>query len=617
MNHLFKKYALPQIFRKPAAFLLAVSVSTSLMLTGCVVSSRGITPPSPQAAKTSEDRSDQQAFDQLVDRIFMENVNASIIDLHYTLMNPDQMGIEPPESPYGDFSLEESQRETEKLAGYADALAAIQKKNLDKDSQLDYDILETYLETELSCTGLEVYAQPLAPTIGIQAQLPVLLAEYRFYRKEDIEDYFSLLTGLDAYFGQIMALEREKAAQGLMVSDAAIDRILDSCQPYLEDGEGCLLHGTFRERLEEMETFDPQSALTEEEKTALEEKHRELVTTAFIPAYQQLIDGLQGLKGTGRVEGGLCNYPKGKEYYRYLVYSSTFTSCKNVDTLRKTIEKRISEDFQAAAKLLAENPGLYDQLTAFSFSLSDPEEILTCLQEKIREDYPEPISEDYALHYVPKALEPVLSPAFYLTPPMDLPDSNTIYLNQGSYAAQDQLFTTLAHEGYPGHLYQTAYFIRREPKPFRHLLSFSAYKEGWATYVEYDSCRLDDQMEPELAELMALNNSINLGIHAYLDIMINDQGWDLSQVSSYVNEYFNDPNQELSKALLEAMVDNPTNYLEYYVGYLEFSDMRRKAEKALGNAFIAKDFHQFLLDIGPAPFAVIRDRLEAWIKERK
>jgi len=200
---------------------------------------------------------------------------------------------------------------------------------------------------------------------------------------------------------------------------------------------------------------------------------------------------------------------------------------------------------------------------------------------------------------------------------MDLPDSNTIYINRGSYAAKDQLFTTLAHEGYPGHLYQSSYFIRREPKPFRHLLSFSSYKEGWATYVEYDSCRLDEKISPEVAELMNLNSSINLGIHAYLDIMVNDQGWNLEQVSDYVSQYFEDPNQELARALLEAMVDNPTNYLEYYVGYLEFSDMRKKAEKALGKAFEAKAFHQFLLDIGPAPFAVIRKHLEDWIKERK
>lgn len=617
MEILSQELHLPQIFRKPAAFLLAVSISTSLTLTGCMFSHGGISLPSPSISKTQKVTSDQEAFDQLTDKLFYDNVNASIIDLHYTMMNPDRMGIEPPDSPYGTFSLEESRRETEKLKEYADLLASIKRKNLDEESRLDYDILETYLKTELSCDGLELYVQPLAPTIGIQAQLPVLLAEYCFYRKEDIEDYFTLLTGLEEYFDQILTLEQEKAAQGLMNGDDAIDRILDSCRPYLEGGDSCLLNGTFRERLEEMEKFDSGLRLTEEEKAAYEQRHKELIEEAFIPAYKHLMEGLENLKGTGRVEGGLCNYPEGKAYYRYLVYSSTYTSCKNVDTLRKTIEKRISEDFDAAAKLLSADPGLYDRLFGFSFSLSDPVEILTCLREKIRQEYPEPISEDYSLHYVPEALESVLSPAFYLTPPIDLPDSNTIYINRGSYAAQDQLFTTLAHEGYPGHLYQTAYFIRREPKPFRHLLSFSSYKEGWATYVEYDSCRLDDGIQTEVAELMALNSSINLGIHAYLDIMVNDQGWDLSQVSAYIDQYFDDPDQELAKALLEAMVDNPTNYLEYYVGYLEFSDMRRKAEKALGSAFVPKDFHQFILDIGPAPFGVIRSRLEEWIKKQK
>lgn len=200
--------------------------------------------------------SDQAAFDQLTDKIFDENVNASIIDLHYTMMNPEQMGIEPPDSPYGTFTLEEMQRETKKLEGYSDALKAVKKQNLDKESQVDYEILETYLETELSCAGLELYVQPLAPTIGVQAQLPVLLAEYRFYRREDIEDYFSLLEGLDEYFGQILEMEQKKAAAGLMISDKAIDRILDSCRPYLEDGKDCLLYGTFAGRLEEIKDFN-------------------------------------------------------------------------------------------------------------------------------------------------------------------------------------------------------------------------------------------------------------------------------------------------------------------------------------------------------------------------
>lgn len=614
-----KKYlnVLPLAFRKSAAFLLTASISISLVFTGCASSKTGKQPQGEiSSEQTEQSYAAKEAFAQFTDEIFRENTAKSLIDLHYTLANPENIGIGAAKSPYGEISLAIMQEETEMVKGYLDRLSAIHRENLTPEDQLDYDILKNYLETEFSCAGLEAYAQPLAPTIGIQAQLPILLAEYNFYQPKDIEDYFLLLAELDNYFGQILQLEQEKAEQGLMITDKAIDRILDSCQPYLESGENSLLHGTFVERLENLQK-NSSFSLTEEEKASYIQRHQDLIASSFVPAYQHLIEGLENLKGTGQTEGGLCQYPHGKEYYRYLVYSSTFTSCKNVDTLRKIIEKRMDEDFEEMRQLLAKEPDLLDQVTNMAFSLTDPAEILACLQKEIQHDYPEPICQDYSLHYVPKALEPVLSPAFYLTSPIDRPDINTIYINQGSTSATDQLFTTLAHEGYPGHLYQTAYFIQQNPKPFRHLLSFSAYKEGWATYVEFDAYHLDKTISPSLAKILALNSSVNLGIHAYLDVMVNDQGWGLSEVSSYVGKYFSDPEQTLSQALLETMIDNPSNYLEYYVGYLEFSDMRKKTEQALGDRFEAKAFHQFLLDIGPAPFTIIRERLEEWIKEQK
>lgn len=554
---------------------------------------------------------DQELFDALTDELFQDTVTSSLVNLHYTVTDPERMGLSKPEDPYGEISLAALKEDTASYQEMLDKLDKIKKSRLEPESQLDYDILRYVLETEASAAGLEAYAQPLAPTIGTQAQLPILLAEYAFYTEEDIEDYLSLLSGLDDHFRQILAFEQEKADQGLMMTDDAIDRVLDSCRPYLEDGEANVLAGTFSERLEQV------AGLTDGQKAVYRERHRQLIGEAFIPAYEHLIQGLEALKGTGTVEGGLCCYPEGKSYYRYLVYSSTATSCKNVDTLRKTIEKRLKEDRQSIARLLKAQPELIDQLDDAGFALTDPEEIIAYLQDAIREDYPEPICLDCTLHYVPEALEEVLSPAFYLTPPMDRAAVNPIYINRGSYAATDQLFTTLAHEGYPGHLYQSSYFVSKDPAPIRHAISFGAYSEGWATYVEYDAYRLDPDMSPSMAQLLALDSSVNLGIHAYIDIMVNDQGWKVPQIHDFIADYYSDPDMQTSTALYEAMIDNPANYLEYYVGYLEFSDMRQKAEKALGDAFRPIEFHRFLLDIGPAPFPVIRERLEGWIREQK
>lgn len=591
-----------------AAAAAALFLGTGLLLNGCQAIPEDIL---PSLSRPASAENSQTLFEELTGDIFRENAASSILDRHYLMAEPENFNLSKPESLYGNGDLEGLQKSSDAIAGYLDRLNAIDPGSLSSEDQLDYQILKAYLETESTCQGLELYTQPLAPTIGVQAQLPILLAEYEFYREEDIDDYFSLLEGLGAYFDQILSLEQEKASQGLMMSDDAIDRVLDSCEPYLDSSENCVLAGTFLERLDRLNGLD--SAKKED----YVRRHEELIRTAFVPAYEKLMEGLSGLKGSGKVQGGLCRYPDGREYYRYLVYSSTYTSCRDVTTLRKTIERRIERDFRELASIVARRQDLLDSLPDVSFALTEPHEILRQLMEQTALSYPAPICEDYTIRYVPKALEPVLSPAFYLTPPIDRDGSNTIYINQGSAASgQDHLFTTLAHEGYPGHLYQTTYFLSTDPSPFRHLLSFGAYTEGWATYVEMESYQMDESLDQDLARLLALNSSITLGLHAYIDIMVNDQGWDIPQIHNFITSYYDDPDQEFSAALYEAMVDNPSNYLEYYVGYLEFSDMREKAEEALGEAFDLMEFHRFLLDTGPAPFSVLRKGLERWIQEQ-
>ena len=591
-----------------AAAAAALFLGTGLLLNGCQAIPEDIL---PSLSRPASAENSQTLFEELTGDIFRENAASSILDRHYLMAEPENFNLSKPESLYGNGDLEGLQKSSDAIAGYLDRLNAIDPGSLSSEDQLDYQILKAYLETESTCQGLELYAQPLAPTIGVQAQLPILLAEYEFYREEDIDDYFSLLEGLGAYFDQILSLEQEKASQGLMMSDDAIDRVLDSCEPYLDSSENCVLAGTFLERLDRLNGLD--SAKKED----YVRRHEELIRTAFVPAYEKLMEGLSGLKGSGKVQGGLCRYPDGREYYRYLVYSSTYTSCRDVTTLRKTIERRIERDFRELASIVTRRQDLLDSLPDVSFAFTEPHEILRHLMEQTALSYPAPICEDYTIRYVPKALEPVLSPAFYLTPPIDRDGSNTIYINQGSASSgQDHLFTTLAHEGYPGHLYQTTYFLSTDPSPFRHLLSFGAYTEGWATYVEMESYQMDESLDQDLARLLALNSSITLGLHAYIDIMVNDQGWDISQIHNFITSYYDDPDQEFSAALYEAMVDNPSNYLEYYVGYLEFSDMREKAEEALGEAFDLVEFHRFLLDTGPAPFSVLRKGLERWIQEQ-
>ena len=125
----------------------------------------------------------------------------------------------------------------------------------------------------------------------------------------------------------------------------------------------------------------------------------------------------------------------------------------------------------------------------------------------------------------PKSAGAFLKPCLYLISPIDDSSQNVIYINKNPIYDNQPLYNTIAHEGYPGHLYQTVWFHNHCSSDLRKILSFSGYTEGWAAYVEALSYRLDNGLDPLLGELLEANSKVTLGIHAYLDLAVNYLGW--------------------------------------------------------------------------------------------
>ena len=562
-------------------------------------------PDSPQAQKARMD------FDTLCGKLFHDQLSENYLTLHYTLADPSAYGITDCGLDFGDFSLDLLKEAGESQKEDKAALDKIPVELLDQQQQLTYKILEATYEAEEMFDGLELYYQPLAPTVGIQAQLPVLLAEYIFYSKQDVEDYLNLLSTIDGYYGQILEFEKEKAKAGLFMTDSCVDTIVSDCGAYLVAPEENFLTSTFDERI------DAMTDLGEEEKAAYKARNLEVLANHFIPAYETLLNGLKELKGTCTNEMGLCYHPKGKEYYEYLVHSSTGTTYETIDDLKDAVEKQLNYDLMAMSKLLMDHEELGEQLDNYQFSYTDPNEFLEHLRTAIAADFPELEHTSYITKYVPASLEQTLSPAFFLVPPMDRYRDCVIYINQGSVSTSGDLYTTLAHEGYPGHLYQNVYFLGNCDSPLRKILSFSSYSEGWATYVENYAYTMDNGLSKELGSLLAHNASASLALHALLDININYYGWDKDQVASYLSQYYDVSDHTVVDQIYGYMLDAPVNYLNYYVGYLEILRMKEQAEKTLKDRFQLKEFNRFLLDMGPAPFTVIKPYFKEWLNASK
>lgn len=551
--------------------------------------------------------SQQAKFDQFAKNIFIREVQADTLSLNYSLAHPEKYGIPDAKATLGGYGINRMKEELMASENYLSRLKSYRYDRLTASQQLTYQILSEYLQENLQSGDYLYYNECLGPTTGIQAQLPILFAEYGFYNKKDIDEYIKLLCCVKDYFQDIISYEQEKSARGLFMNDSVASRIIDQCKTFIDDPENNFLITYFNQRISEYK------GLTDREISGFEAANREAVLCYVIPAYRDLVEALTELKGTGTNSGGLYYYPKGREYYESLARYKT-GSDKSMEAMIQMLNSAISGGVDYLSSLTDKNPSLIDQYLSFtSFPITDPKAILADLKADITKDFPAAVPVSCQIKYVPESLADYLSPAMYLVPPIDNYGNNNIYINKNSRQNLSMIYTTVAHEGYPGHLYQCVYFRNTNPAPIRNILNFTGYDEGWATYVEYYSYHLAG-IDENLADFMETNNKVMLCMYARADIGIHYEGWTKMDTAAFIVPYVGD--EKIANSIYDTLLEEPAIYLPYAIGYLEIEELRKEAEETLGNKFNAKEFHKFLLDIGPAQFDIIEEHLQDWMKSR-
>ncbi len=587
----------------------ALTLSASFLLFGCT---RNTPPPETETERIpTADFAAEEQFQEMIHNLFYDTVTSSGLTMHSMLTAPEAYGITEYPETLGDYSIQALQDNYAELREDYEKLLSIDRSALSPELQTDYDILLEYMETEQEGEKFLLYDHPFSAISGVQVELPIVLAEYSFRTPEDAEHYLALLSSIDEYYEQLLEYVQAQKEAGIFLSDQTISDVLDSCQSYLDAPETGMMAETFLSRL------DSLTELSQEDREALISRNEEILKNDFTAAYVTLTEGLEDMKGHAESPSGASSLPNGTEYYEYLLKSSTYTSYRNPKALKDAIAGRMLDELDHAQELMSQDPELIHDLYQFDFSIQDPEDALTDLQTKLLTDFPEVPAYAYEVRTLPEALEPYTSPAFYLSPPIDTQNENFIYINQSSVAARNDIYTVMAHEGYPGHLYQCNYFNTVNHSLLRSLMSFSCYVEGWATYVQYLAYQWDDQIRPELAELLAINESAYLALYALVDYQVNYEGMSVEELGEFLHELFRISNPEAADSLYQIVCEDPANYMKYYVGYLEISEMREKAEEVLGNDFDAKAFHTFLLDFGPAPFSLIWKHFDEWLLTQK
>lgn len=585
-------------------------------------------------------------FESFTEEFFLNELQTNPIHFHYSVDDPTTYRIDESALRMPVYRAGEAANDIYALSLLSEQLKKYENRKLSDNNRYLCRLMQTYIDTLSRTAAHPYFSEPLSPSSGAPAELPILLAEYRIDTVSDIELYLSILTQIPEYFDGLIVYEREKAAAGLFMSDLTVDKVIRQCtslmNPEQLNNNTHFLEVTFNTRLQELIR---QDLLTEEEAAAYQSENNRLLTTVVAPAYDRLADELTLLRGSGEDICGLAHRPGGREYYEALLRLQT-GSCRDIDEIKRLLYNDLSSNYNALGHLLASDDTIRDQLTQDTSLLPEmsPEDILTRLQSAIQQDYPAIPADtgdsaiECTVKYVDDSLEAYTAPAFYMTPPIDNVLNNTIYINALDTPDELSLFTTLAHEGYPGHLYQTVYSQRFHSQsgttPLTNVLYYGGYVEGWAVYAEMSSydyaAELAGKSHPEAAGYYLacrLDRQIQLCLYSLLDIAIHYDGASYEDVQK-IFASFGSLDDATIAAIYAYIAEEPCNYPKYYLGYLEILELKKQAAVVWYNArqtdgarhktingSVMNDheflyyFHRFLLENGPADFGTLSELL--------
>jgi len=581
--------------KKSLLFLLLLCILLLVSaFTGCAANNAPLTPN--HNGIVSGIPSPTPTFEEFTNALFVEEVTSDTISLKYHLSRPENYGIS--DYPITLGSVKDAVSPDENADDLYEQLLAYDPADFYEEEKLTYLSLKHHLELMMQDEFSPYLSELLGPTTGFQAQLPIVLAEYRFETKQDVENYLNLLPCVLEYFTEIAEFEKQKSAAGYFMNDKTAKEIIAQCEDIVTDMDNHFLATTFEERLENL-------ALSLSEKTEYILQNQTALHSYVFPAYDLLAETLTSLLGTCKNEYGLCHLENGKEYYSLLAKVSTGSE-KSMEELKQMLSVAITEGCNTMAVAMAAEPAVYENALQPDFPETNPAKIISFIADKSAKDFPAINCGDYNIKYIPSSLEEHVSPAMYLVPPIDAYEAGVIYINGSPRYNLDGIFPTIAHEGYPGHLYQTVASLSGEINPLRYLLSPTGYEEGWASYVE-TYCYKYAGFSENLTSFLQADQIATLCLYALSDIYIHYDGYTPEQLSTFLACY-GFP-KETTDIIYQTLVAEPGAYLPYAVGCLEFMELQALARELWTEEYSDYAFHEFLLEMGPMPFGVLEELL--------
>lgn len=539
----------------------------------------------------------EESFSDFEDELFQEMMSEDYTTLHFSLRDYQKYGIEKPEVNIGDASWDDYEDSVEDCDEYLKKLQSFDYDSLSETEQKDYRTIAFYLERNKELNSYPYFDWAFNSAEGVIDNLLTTFTEFVFYEKEDIDDYLATLSSVPAYLDQCLENTKKQAAKGYFLTDAMLKATEDAIEKFVDKKDDNELIKIFNENID---AFDGLSA---EEKEAYKKKNQEIVLNAYIPSYEKVAEELQKLKGSRKADYNVSSLDGGSEYYAALARYKTSIDA-DVETIldicTQYIEKSVDELYD-----IMQN---HSEVTEETLDFDSAEDVLSYLEGHL-DAFPVLDKVYYNVQYLDPSVANDSIVAYYLSPPVDDMRDNVIKINGDNVSDVLDLYTTLAHEGFPGHLYQTNYYIQQQPSLLRTQLTMMGYQEGWGMFAEGQALHVSGLSE-YASEYQKINIELNYVLSAAVDLGVNGLGWSTKDVSKYLDRL--DLNSSIAKDLYDFATLQPGTILPYGVGIAMFELLENKAKNALGNDFDQKAFNEVLLNDGNRPFEVVEDDVNAY-----
>lgn len=559
---------------------------------------------------------EQKKFDEFMKQEFVDAMEQSYPNTHIILENPKDYGVDTSKTKIqidkemNETTFKENKELNEKSAK---AFKEFDRDSLSDEQKETYDIYSYMLDyvTEMNDSKFDYMSMPLESMTGMHTQLPTMFSDWTLRNEQDVKDVITLMKSVRPYMDSILEYTKKQEEKGTLMLD--ITSVKEYCEKVVkEDVNSSVLTG-LNESIDNLKLGDEK---TDQYKAELKKAFKEY----FLPAYSDIIKTMKELDSSKNNAMGLSHMENGKEYYELLFKQATGTD-KSVEDIKTELNSMAKSSLLGVQSVISKNKDLYDQYVngKIKTKYKDFESMLKDLDKDIKEDFPSVGTLDYQIKPIGEDLASGGVAAYFNIPALDGTTPKQIRVNMLKDALDVQTletFSTVAHEGIPGHMYQIAYAYKNVKDPWRNsMASYLGYTEGYATYMELYSLKYLDGVSEDAVKLQQNMVVYQDCLVALADIGIHYEGWTKEDTSKFLEE--NGLAVTDISDFYNQLQANPTAFLSYYVGYVQLANLKKEAQDELKDKFNDKDFHEAILKSGAAPFSVVEENVKDYIESAK